>query len=398
MGRTLLFVAIVAAALAGLSGLAAPADAAIVQRVLSYDIDSPPGDPNLNALDLYLPDGAQPSDSRPVVVYVHGGAWRAGDKANQIADKVALFTGAGYVLASVNYRLSPLDPTVLDPARIKFPDQPHDVGEAIGWLVSNVEAHGGDPGRMLLIGHSAGAHLVSLVSTDPSYVGSFGVEPWRLIGTVSLDTDAFDIASEADPASAGANNPTLFQNAFGTPAEDAASGSWRAASPIAWADPADPEFLLVTSRIPRRLADNRAMATALGQSPEGVLSVPYDHGQINDAVGGADDPAGETQAIMSFLADRVARAQAPAKPRLRHRPPRWLETRHHRARVKLRFDAAGAASFECRLDGKRYGSCESPRVYRVRDGRHRFRVRGLSDTGRPGPPTVCRVRVVLLSG
>ena len=90
MGRTLLFVAIVAAALAGLSGLAAPADAAIVQRVLSYDIDSPPGDPNLNALDLYLPDGAQPSDSRPVVVYAHGGAWRAGDKANQIADKVAV--------------------------------------------------------------------------------------------------------------------------------------------------------------------------------------------------------------------------------------------------------------------------------------------------------------------
>ena len=197
MGRTLLFVAIVGAALAGLSGLTARADAAIVQRDLSYDIDSPPSDPNLNALDLYVPDGAQPSDSRPVVVYVHGGAWRTGDKASQIADKVTLFTGAGYVFASVNYRLSPRDPTVLDPARIKFPDQPDDVGEAIGWLDRNVEAYGGDPGRMLLIGHSAGAHLVSLVSTDPSYVGSFGVEPWQLIGTVSLDTDAFDIASEA---------------------------------------------------------------------------------------------------------------------------------------------------------------------------------------------------------
>jgi acetyl esterase/lipase len=378
--------------------LAAPAEAAIVHRDLVYDLGSPPAEPRFNALDLYLPEGTQQDASLPVVVYVHGGAWRAGDKSNQIADKVRLFTGAGYAFASVNYRLSPADPTVLDPGRSRFPDHPHDIGEAIGWLKSHVGDHGADPGRMLLIGHSAGAHLVSLVSTDPAYTGAYGIEPWRLIGTVSLDTDAFDIASEADPLSPTANNPVLFQNAFGTPAENAAAGPWQAASPIAWADPGDPEFLFVTSQLPRRVADNQAMATALGQGPAAVLSLPYDHEQINDAVGGGADPAGETQAILSFLAARVAEARAPAKPRLWDRPPRRIETSWRKVGVRLRFGAARAASFECRLDRQHYRACESPRVFRVGQGAHRLRVRGRSDSGRPGPATTCRFRVVPLSG
>jgi arylformamidase len=375
--------------------LAAPAEGAVVHRDLVYDRDSPPADPNLNALDLYLPGGLQPDDSRPAVVYLHGGAWAVGDKANQIANKAALFTGAGYAFASVNYRLSPADPTGFDPGRVRFPDHPHDVGEAVAWLERNLDAYGGDPSRMLLIGHSAGAHLASLVSTDPSYVRAYEVEPWRLIGAVSLDTDAFDVAAEADPASPTANNPLLFQNAFGTSAENAATDSWRLASPIHWADPADPRHLFVTSQIPSRVADNRAMASALGQGPAEVLSLPYSHEQINDAVGGPD-PAGETQTIMSFVADRVAAARAPAKPRLRARPPHRLETRHRTVTVRLRFDAVRGASFECRLDHRRYRRCESPRVYRVGKGRHRVRVRALSQSGRPGPATVCRFRVVLL--
>jgi hypothetical protein len=190
----------------------------------------------------------------------------------------------------------------------------------------------------------------------------------------------------------------LFQNAFGTPAENAAAGPWQAASPIAWADPGDPEFLFVTSQLPRRVADNQAMATALGQGPAAVLSLPYDHEQINDAVGGGADPAGETQAILSFLAARVAEARAPAKPRLRDRPPRRIETSRGKVGVRLRFGVARAASFECRLDRQHYRACESPRVFRVGQGGHRLRVRGLSDSGRPGPATTCRFRVVPLSG
>ena len=367
--------------------------AAVAHPDLSYDIDSPAGDPNLNALDLYTPDGAQAGDRRAVVVYVHGGGWRNGDKSNQIADKRELFTGAGYLFASVNYRLSPEDVTALDPARIRFPDHPHDLGEAIGWLSAHVADYGGDPARILLIGHSAGAHLVDLVSTDPAYVEAYGVRPWQLIGTVSLDTDALDVAARI--ADGSAPTRALFYNAFGTEAENAADGSWRQASPLSWAGGDDPGFLLVTqARSADRLADNRAFATALGEDPGAVFAAPYDHRGINRAVGSGADPAGETKAIMAFFADRVASAGTPPAPRLRKHPRKRLRTRHRRVTAKFRFNATGAARFECRLGRRPFRRCSSPRVVRVGKGRHRFRVRALSASDRPGPATSFRFRVI----
>ena len=78
------------------------AHAAVATPGIDYDLDGSGGSvpPSLNQLDLYSPDGVTAVDSRPVVVYVHGGGWRVGDKSNKIAKKVALFTGAGYLLAS----------------------------------------------------------------------------------------------------------------------------------------------------------------------------------------------------------------------------------------------------------------------------------------------------------
>ena len=154
--RPLLAGLVMASAAAALALSAVPAGAATATLGIDYDLDgSPsPAPPRLNQLDLYRPDGAAAGDDRPVVVFVHGGGWRRGDKGNAIANKVNLFTGAGYVFASVDYRLSPdpIDPTY-PPDRIRFPDQPDDVGEAIGWIDRNVSAYGGDPSRIILIGH-----------------------------------------------------------------------------------------------------------------------------------------------------------------------------------------------------------------------------------------------------
>jgi acetyl esterase/lipase len=375
-------------------GVAGSAGAASAHLDLDYDLDSPPA-PALagqNRLDLYLPDGAAPTDSRPVVVYVHGGAWRTGDKRYRLADKVALFTGAGYVFASLNYRLSPqtLSPTP-DPSRVMFPDHPHDVGEAIGWLDRNVASFGGDPKRIALIGHSAGAHLVSLLATDPSYVEAYGVEPWQLIGAVSLDTGAFDVPARI--AEVGPIGRLFYYNAFGTPAEDAATGAWAAASPITWADRADPAQLLVTqAAVPARVQENRRMAGALGQDPGAVFLAPYDHRGINDAVGAADDTAGETEAIQAFLAGAVAAAEPPLVL-FRKRPPKRIETARRRAKVGFRFTSVAGASFECRLDRARWKPCGSPRSLRVGRGKHRFRVRALAPSGRPGPAATHRFAV-----
>lgn len=370
--------------------LAPGAGAAVPHLDLSYDRGTPPAIPAQNALDLYLPEGTRAGDRLPLVAYVHGGGWRAGDKRNKIADKVAAFTGAGYAFASLNYRLSPAagDPATA-PGRVRFPAHPDDVGEALGWLDRHAAGYGADPRRIVLVGHSAGAHLVSLVGTDRRYASRHGLEPWQIAAVVSLDTDAFDIAAEA---ASGATNPELFWNAFATPAENAADGSWSRGSPIRWADRGDPPLLLVTSLNPRRRADNEAMASALGQDPAGVLALPYSHQRINEALGAADDTAGETAAVMSFIRRELNRAR-PVGVRLRDRPPRRLRTDGARSRVRFRFAAPRAESFECRIDRGRWRRCRSPQRYRLARGRHLFEVRALTERGRPGSVKRWRFRI-----
>jgi len=363
---------------------------------LGYDLDGSPAPvpANLNQLDLYTPDGATPGDARPVVVYVHGGGWMNGNKASKMANKVPLFTGAGYVFASVNYRLSPSPPDTSYPAdRIRFPDHPDDVGEAVAWIERNVAGYGGDPTRILLIGHSAGAHLVSLVATDDDYVERWGVDPRHLIGVVSLDTDAYDVAARVAAVRPAAR--PMFYSAFATPAENAADGTWMAASPITHAGGGDPEFLLVTqSGSPARVAGSSEMAAALGQdSGDSVLAVPYDHEGINDAVGSADDPAGETEEIMGFFGRMVA-ASRPSAVRFKAKPPRKVRTKSKRARVKFAFAAVtAAASYECRLDDKAWKRCTSPARYELKKGKHTFRVRAIASNGDAGPTAKAELRV-----
>jgi arylformamidase len=373
---------------------AVPSAAATRQSNINYDIDSPVAIPSQNQLDLYTPDGTTAKDRRPVVVYVHGGAWVTGDKANQIQDKVSLFTGAGFVFASVNYRLSPSsgDPAT-NPGRVKYPDHPHDVGEAIGWLARHVAAYGGDPDRIAFIGHSAGAHLVSLISTDPEYVAAYGVQQWQLIGTVSLDSDAYDIPDRIATGTQQARD--ILFNAFATPAENALTNAWALGSPIAWAGPKDPPFLLVTQAAnPGRVSDTQRMAAALASgSGASVFLAPYDHQGINDAVGGPADSAGETAAIIDFLSRAVAAAKTP-KAKLRRHPPRHSLATGRRTTVRFALRAnVSDASFKCRLGKGKLKPCRTHRSFRLGRGRHSLRYQAISLRGRPGPVKRFKFRI-----
>lgn len=398
--RNGLGLAAVAAALVALLLAPSAGHAAKSNLGITYDLDGTPTPTpaKLNQLDLYQPADVTAGAARPVVVYVHGGGWSSGDKDNKISRKVNLFTGAGYVFASVNYRLSP-DPIDLSyPAsRVRFPTHPGDVGEAIAWLDRNVASYGGDPRRILLIGHSAGAHIVSLISTDPSYVARWGVDPSHLLGTVSLDTDNYDIT---DGALNGSNQAkALIYNGIGTPEENAVDGSWAAASPIVHADPADPDLLLVTQAANNgRIASSNAMAAALGQDPAtSVFKAPYNHAGINEAVGSPTDQSGETQAIMDFFAAKAGPLQPPtSRVRITKRPKTLIKLRHgKRARVRFRFEAEGAAvSLLCRMDKKRYRACGSPKKYEVKPGRHNFRVVAVGAAGERGPVRRIGFRVV----
>ena len=104
-------------------------------------------------LDLYLPAN-RPEKPLPLIVWIHGGAWRAGSKDRNPA---ARFVAGGYVSASIAYRLS---------QTAVFPAQIHDCKAAIRWLRAHAGKYGIDPRRVAVWGSSAGGHLVALLGTS----------------------------------------------------------------------------------------------------------------------------------------------------------------------------------------------------------------------------------------
>jgi acetyl esterase/lipase len=131
-------------------------------------------------LDVYtLPD----AKNRPVVFWIHGGGWQTGDKS-EVALKPRAFVDRGFVFVAANYRLLPDFPmeTIVD-----------DVATAVGWTHRHIRDHGGDPTRLYIMGHSAGAQLAALLCTDERYLAAHGVDLKLVKGCVPVDGDTYDI-------------------------------------------------------------------------------------------------------------------------------------------------------------------------------------------------------------
>jgi acetyl esterase/lipase len=124
-------------------------------------------------LDIYLPDGAR---NAPVIFSIHGGALEAGDRREERAVGQR-FAAAGYVTVVISYRLSP---DVSHPAHIQ------DVAAAFAWVTRNIARHGGDPGRILVIGHSAGAYLAMLLAADPRWLAAHELSPRAIAGVAPV--------------------------------------------------------------------------------------------------------------------------------------------------------------------------------------------------------------------
>lgn len=184
--------------------------------------------------------GARP----PLAVYVHGGGWAKG--APELLDsKPAWFTGEGWAFASVGYRLLPEAPVE---------SQAADVGAALRQLRREASRLGYDPDRILLFGHSAGAHLAALVSTDPRYAGdAFSA----IRGTILIDGAAYDVAAQMQKGKFMARR--TYIPAFGTdPARQ------RELSPIAHVGAPDvPQWLLLYADV---RSDAQAQSTALADA------------------------------------------------------------------------------------------------------------------------------------
>ncbi|MEQ9661470.1 MAG: alpha/beta hydrolase [Parasphingopyxis sp.] len=113
------------------------------------------------SLDVYAPTRAGAGDRLPVIVFVHGGGWRDGNREGYRWAGRA-FAAQGFVAIVTGYRLSP---------QVHFPDFVVDVAEAVRWTRAHAADYGGDPGRIVLVGHSAGAHIAAMLALDPQWLG-----------------------------------------------------------------------------------------------------------------------------------------------------------------------------------------------------------------------------------
>src|ERR1043165_7556281 len=111
----------------------------------------------LHTLDVYAMPKAK---NAPVMFWIHGGGWETGDKSD-VAKKPQFFVDHGFVFVSINYPLLP---------KVEMIDLFRDVAKAFRWVHDHIAEYGGDPKRVLVGGHSAGAQLAALLSTDERYL------------------------------------------------------------------------------------------------------------------------------------------------------------------------------------------------------------------------------------
>jgi len=249
------------------------------------------GPARLQRLDVY-PAPGDTCGEHPVVVWVHGGGWRVGDKG-RLEAKRAWAREHGWTLVSVNYRLS--DPDVPPARRIRYPTHNRDVGRAVTWVFDHITAHGGDPSRIALVGHSAGAQIVSSVGVDEGYLRP-DVRP-AICGVVSLDTEGYDVAERIR---GGGRAALIYRNAFGND-----PAVWRDASPINHVDTTDAPQLVVRRGVLARQRSQAEYAQAFRDAGVPVTVVPtpgYSHGDVNRYLGSPDDDL-LTPAVDDFLAD-----------------------------------------------------------------------------------------------
>jgi acetyl esterase/lipase len=185
-----------------------------------------------------------------------------------VKNKVARWVEQGYVFISVNYRMLP---------KADVLTQADDVARALAAAQSHAAGWGGDPDKFILMGHSAGAHLVALLGAAPARARALGARPW--LGVVVLDSAAMDVAKIMQR-----RHLRLYDEAFGKDAS-----FWKSASPIQQLSAeAKPMLLVCSTTRPDKPCDQAeafaAKAAALDVRAE-VSGQALSHGEINHNLG-----------------------------------------------------------------------------------------------------------------
>jgi len=237
-------------------------------------------------IDVYASNA--PIANAPIIAMVHGGGWRHGDKSySRVVDnKVAHWVNQGFIFVSINYRMLP-DADV--------PTQAGDVAAAIAYIQHHASLWGGNAQQLIVMGHSAGAHLVALLSANPAIGAAKELAPWK--GTVVLDSAAMNVPAVMERRHLG-----LYDDAFGLN-----ENYWRSNSPIHNLTKQAIPMMLVCSTKRRdkpcdQASEFAAQAAQFG-IPVTINPQNRTHGEINSELG---ERGTYTQAVDDFIRSRLA--------------------------------------------------------------------------------------------
>jgi len=256
--------------------------------------DIPYGDQERQVLDILAPKDAK---NLPVVFWIHGGGWQTGDKS-QVQVKPKMFVDRGFVFVAANYRLLP---------KVEMETIFRDVAKAIGWVHKHIAEHGGDPDRLFVMGHSAGAQLAALMCIDDRYLKSEGVPFSALKGCVPVDGDTYDVPAIIETAETrlrvhGEPPPKWGHRLkFGNDPEK--HKDYSAVTHVAKGKGIPPFLILYVADHPDTSAQARRLATVLKGSEIPAIAFgakDTNHSKLNDNLGTEGDPA--TKAVDDFLA------------------------------------------------------------------------------------------------
>lgn len=244
----------------------------------------PYGERPRNRIDVHAPRGA---GGAPVVVFFYGGSWETGDRAMYRFLGAAL-AAAGVVCMIPDYRVWPA---------VGFPGFMQDGARAVAWARAHAAEHGGDPHRLFLMGHSAGAQIATLLALDAGFLPSLGVRPGRdLRGVIGL-AGPYDFLPLRDPT---------LQAIFG------AERDWPASQPINHVTAGAPPMLLATGDadtvvLPRNSERLAARLRAAGNAAETITYPGIGHSEIIGAFAGAlSFLAPVRRDVLRFVAERAA--------------------------------------------------------------------------------------------
>jgi acetyl esterase/lipase len=264
-----------------------------VQRDIPY---TEPADPR-QKVDIYASEGAT---NLPVVFWIHGGGWQTGDRTS-VQLKPKAFVEHGFVFVSTGYRLLP---------NVEMIDIFGDIAKSVHWVHDHIAQYGGDPNRILVMGHSAGAQLAALISIDDRYLKAEGLSLGIIKSCVPVDGDTYDVPAMIDTAETRRRVHGLEQAKWGHRLkfgnDPAKHRDYSAVNHVSKDKGIPPFLILHVADHPDTGAQAERLEIALknaGIPTRRFAARQTDHSKLNESLGQPDDPA--TKAVFEFVAEAL---------------------------------------------------------------------------------------------